>query len=232
MRTQLERLAIISSLVTTIACGGSGNPTQPSSNPTPPSAAGAPTPPPSSTSTLPQAQVNNIRAAVDPALALALSKIGSALTTLGVKDGVRQMPYRITPESTRSVSGSTSCPDSGTATISGTVTDNTTVNGAGSAGLNLQIGFSNCRSAGILIQGNPSLLLAAQYNFSNFRLVNPLTFTLGGGITFVLDNVTGSASFNCAGNVNVSSFLPSLGGSITLQYPVGRNATTVSCDAF
>jgi len=175
--------------------------------------------------------VNNIRAAVDPALALALSKIAGALTALGVKDGVRHTK-QIMPEATRSVSGSTSCPESGSATLSGTVTDNTTVNGGGTAGLNVQIGFSNCRSAGILIQGNPSLSLGAKYNFSNFVLVDPLTFSLGGGVTFVLDNVTGSVSFNCSGNVNVSTFVPTQSGAITLQYPVGHNATTVSCDAF
>jgi hypothetical protein len=214
---RLGYLAIVFGLLSFAACS---NPTQPSSNPPPPSV-------PALTPT----QINAIQSAVGPALSLAFSHLGSRLSTFRSRAGFLPLGV-VHPESTTPIGASAACPESGTISVSGTVTDNTNSNGSGSAGLNIQIGFSSCRSAGILIQGNPSLSITAQVNLSDFNLVNPATFTLGGGITFVLNNVTGSASFNCAGGIDVNTFSVSESGNVTLQYPSGQNTTTVSCSGF
>jgi hypothetical protein len=227
MRIKLFGAMIMAcSIVSAGACGGS-SPTQPSSGDSQSDAAPNPV-----TTELTATEINHIRAAVNPALSLALSKIGTALSTLGVKNGVRSVITPIQPMSTTPISASTACPESGTATVSGTVDDNTNSSGSGSANVNFQIGFSNCRSAGIVIQGRPSLSFDVQFKFSQFNIVNPAHVRVGGAITFVLDNVAGSASFNCAGTVDLDTYAVNESGNVTLQYPEGQHTTAVACSAF
>jgi hypothetical protein len=233
MRTNILHVASIAAVLGAVACSSPSAPSSSASTtagPTPIAVAPAPITPPPQTG-LTAAQTRNIQTAVQPAIALAFQKLSSSLASgFSFRDNGRE-PL-VHPESTQTISGSAACPQSGTVSVTGVLTDNTNSSGTGTAGINMQIGFSNCSSAGIILRGNPNMTLGAQYKFSNFQLVNPLTFTMGGGISFVLDGVNGTIAFNCSGNIDVNSFAVSEAGTVTLQYPTGQNTTTMSCASF
>jgi hypothetical protein len=136
--------------------------------------------------------------------------------------------------STATVNVSAACPDSGTVNITATFT--TTMNGASiSTSTTGPIGFSNCSSGGVQLQG--SLAEGAQVQLVNLMVVNPSPFTITGSASFVLNCVTGSISFNWSNTLTIASVTPlttvvSASGNATLQYPMGQNTTTAPCQAF
>src|SRR5713226_7839788 len=90
---------------------------------------------------LSQTDITNIANAVGPAVSLALSRIGSSLGALSVRGAGSNGGQLVRPESsTITVSGSSPCPESGSANVSGSFVDNTNSSGTGSASMNMQIG--------------------------------------------------------------------------------------------
>ena len=179
---------------------------------------------------LSQTDITNVSAAIAPAVSLALSKAASSVSGLGVRRGGSGDGAQ--PDETGFFSGSTACPDSGTLGVTGTVANTLNESGTGAANLSAQIASSSCRSSGILLQGSPSLSFSGQFTYSNASLASPATFTLNGGVTFTLNNVTGTATFSCSDSVNVNTFAVAETGTVTFEYPQGQNAVTVSCSQF
>ena len=187
---------------------------------------------PTSPATLSQADITSISNAVAPAVSLALASLGNSLSTFSAKHA-GSSALRLRPESTTvPISGTSPCPSSGSTTLNGSFVDSTNANGTGAATINMQIGFSNCVSSGVVLQGNPNMTVTGSFNFTNGNLVNPATFALGGGITFTLNGQTGSATFACTDSINVSTYAFTETGNVTLQYPTGKNTSTTSCLAF
>ncbi len=179
---------------------------------------------------LSQTDITHIAAAVGPAVSLALSSMSRASATFSVRSVAAEVRPRATTTFTVPISGTAPCPDSGSTTISGSVSGSISDSGSGSETMSMQIGFSNCKSSGILLQGNPNLTFSGQFNFSNAILANGSTFTLGGGITFVLNGVTGSAAFACTDSINGATFAVTQSGNVTFQY--GQGTSTTSCSSF
>jgi hypothetical protein len=133
---------------------------------------------------------------------------------------------------------STGCSDAGTAGLTGKVVEDANAGPGGkySATATLAITFSKCTSGGIEIDG--TLSSVGQINGDDTHaIINPVTFTISGSSSFVLNGVTGTTAFTCSNSVNVdftagtSSGITS-GGNAILHYPTGKNQTTVPCSDF
>jgi hypothetical protein len=182
---------------------------------------------------LTQTQINQVSAAVSPAISLAFSKMSTALTNTSFAIKARAKDGRVHTESTSfPFSGSAACDSGGSISVSGALVDATNSQGSGTVSMNMTVGLSSCVEAGVKLQGNPNISFSGSFNFSNFDLVNPATFSLGGGFLFTLDGVTGSATYSCNETIDVNTFTVSDGGTVTLQYPVGQNSTPLSCSGF
>jgi hypothetical protein len=209
---------VVACVVATAACGsssGSSNPTQPSS------------------SSLTQTQIASLEAAFTNVENSQLSQqVFSQLfseinTAYGAGSTATSFPINV----------SQACADAGTAGMTGTVS--VSPGATFSLNANLSITFSKCTSSGVELDG--TLSSVGQVNGVNTNLasviVNPVTFTISGTSTFLLNNVTGSSAFNCSNSVNVNSQTGAVSGvtasgNATLQFPTGQNSTSVPCSAF
>lgn len=178
-------------------------------------------------------QISQVSAAVSPAVSLAFSKMSTALTNTTFAIRANASEGRVRTEATSfPFSGTAACDSGGSITVNGSFTDSTNSRGTGPVSMSMTVGFSSCVENGVRLQGNPNLTFGGTFNFSNFAIVNPATFNLGGGFLFTLDGITGSATYNCSDSINVNTFTVSESGNVTLQYPTGQNSTALSCSAF
>jgi hypothetical protein len=205
--------------VTAGACGGSSGPSSPSQGP--------PSTPP-----LTQAQIVSLE---------------SAFTSVENSPLTKQFIIQVLNEDNSPtitsvpVNVSQACSDGGTAGLTGTVNQNVgQTGGTSSLNANLTITFSKCTSNGVELDGTLSSsgqITANNTNTSAAVVVNPVTFTLTGSSTFILNGVTGTSAFSCSNSVNVNVQAGTLSGitssgNATLQYPTGQNTTTVPCSGF
>jgi len=205
--------------VATGACGGSSGPSSPS---------------PSSSSTPPLTQTQ-------------IGSLESAFTSVENSLLVQQFLIQVLNEDNSPtvtsvpINVSQACSDSGTAGLTGTVNQNVgPTGGTSSLNASLTITFSKCTSGGVELDG--TLSSSGQINANNTNtpaaaIVNPVTFTLSGSSTFILNGVTGTSAFSCSNSVNVNLQAGTLSaitstGNATLQYPTGQNTTSVPCSGF
>jgi hypothetical protein len=214
MEERIQKLAVsvvVACGLTVVACGSSSpNPTQPSNPP------------------LTQAQITSLETA--------FAKVENAVAPLvlpqvfaeGTSSTATSLP----------VSVSQPCTDAGTAGTTGTVSAVSSSGTKGTVGANLAITFSKCTSGGVELDGTLSGMGQLNVDTSTANIVvNPVTFTISGTSTFILNSVTGSTAFACSNSLTVdlnagtTSGIASTGNA-TLQYPTGQNTTTVPCSGF
>ena len=219
-KMQIRMLGIsvaVACVVATGACGSSGgsSPTQPSPSP------------------LTQAQITSLEAAFT---SVENSQLSQQVFTQ-IFSEIKAAYVTGSTATSFPVNTSQACADAGTAGVTGTVS--ISPGAMFSLSSNLMITFSKCTSGGVELDGTlPSM---GQINGVNTDtasvIVNPVTFTISGSSTFVLNNVTGTSAFSCSNSVNVNSQTGVVSGTtstgnVTLQYPTGQNSTSVPCSGF
>jgi hypothetical protein len=55
---------------------------------------------------------------------------------------------------------------------------------------------------------------------------------LTNGIAFTLRGVDGTAAFACSIGIDVTTFVFTYSGNVTVDYPAGKGETVVPCQAF
>jgi hypothetical protein len=163
----------------------------------------------SSTNNLSQAQAQAVTGEVSLALAQAL---GSTFTPPVARDQQLTLPAilaEIHPDASSSACTQTStgenctwpityggpCPQGGTISVGGDISGSLNNAGGGSIMTLLTITPSGCSVSGLVLNGDPSLTVDGQINFSQTTPLFPITLSETGGITYG-PNPSGSCKFN------------------------------------
>jgi hypothetical protein len=101
------------------------------------------------------------------------------------------------------VSYDASCPGGGTIAISGAVSGALNNSGGGSVTSQITVTPTNCSVSNLIINGDPSVTVGGQINFTNSALVFPVTLTESGGISYG-PHPSGSCQLNVTYTVNSS----------------------------
>jgi hypothetical protein len=95
-------------------------------------------------------------------------------------------------------------PQSGTISVTGDVDGTLNNSGSGSLSAQLTITPANCSISNLIVNGDPSITVAGQINFTNNETpVFPVTFTETGGISYG-PNPSGSCQVNATYTINAS----------------------------
>jgi|ERR1700723_1297595 hypothetical protein len=95
-------------------------------------------------------------------------------------------------------------PQGGTISVAGDVDGTLTNTGSGSLSAQLAIAPANCSVSNLILNGDPSINVAGQINFTNNETpVFPVTFTETGGISYG-PNPSGSCQVNATYTINSS----------------------------
>jgi hypothetical protein len=211
---KIQKVAVLVAVacgLTAGACGSSGpSPTQPSTAP------------------LTQAQITSLETAFANVENVVAPQVLPQVFSQGTNSTATSVPVNI----------SLPCTDAGTVGTTGTASLVSSSGTKDTVGANLVITFSKCTSAGVELDGTLSGMGQLNVDTSTANIVvNPVTFTISGTSTFILNSVTGTTAFACSNSLTVdlsagtTSGITSTGNA-TLQYPTGQNTTTVPCSGF
>ena len=122
------------------------------------------------------------------------------------------------------------CPTSGTATATlQSLTPTTRADGTSQLSVVEQLGFTDCVSNGVSMQGNPSMTLTSQFSFGPSGMVYPVVLDMTGGILFTENSVQGTLQFNCTMTVPQAPATATMTGTLTVAYPIGSTPLTIPC---
>ena len=107
-------------------------------------------------------------------------------------------------------------PQGGTFSVTGDVDGSLTNSGSGSLSAQLAITPANCSVSNLILNGDPSINVGGQINFTNDQTpVFPVTFTETGGISYG-PNPSGSCQLNATYTIN-SSLVCTVSGTVCGQ---------------
>jgi hypothetical protein len=169
----------------------------------------------------------------------AITNVENAVAPQLIQEGIKDIAQSTT--SSVPVGISQACADAGTVTAMGTASITPAASNPGTASINMtsSINYAKCTSAGVELDGSLGSTGLMNFAVSNAgaTIASPVTFTITGSHTFVINNVTGTISFNCLNslsfdpNTNTFTALVATGPAV-LQYPTGQNPTNSLCSTF
>jgi hypothetical protein len=92
-------------------------------------------------------------------------------------------------------------PQAGTISVTGDIDGTLTDAGAGSLSGQFTITPANCSVSNLLVNGDPSISVAGQINFTNTAITFPVVFTETGGLSYG-PNPSGSCQVNATYTIN------------------------------
>jgi hypothetical protein len=107
------------------------------------------------------------------------------------------------------------CPQGGTISVSGDISGTLNTSGTGSVGGDITITPANCSVSNLIINGDPSISVGGQINFTDNEIAFPITFTETGGISYG-PNPSGSCQVNATYTIN-SSLSCTISGTVCGQ---------------
>jgi hypothetical protein len=169
----------------------------------------------SSSNGLSQAQAQAITQQVSVALDQALtSAIGASAAQREVHPGLATVVSNLHPDSSSPctttaagencdwlISDSVACSGSGTISVAGNVDETLNSGGGGSLQTQLTITPASCSVSNLVINGDPSITVDTQINFTGSAPSFPITFTETGGISYG-PKPSGSCQINVTSTIN------------------------------
>jgi hypothetical protein len=216
MEERIQKLAVsvvVACGLAVAACGSSNSnpsPTQPSTSP------------------LTQAQITSLETAFTTVENSVAPQVLPQVFAEGTNSTATSLPVNV----------SQPCPDAGTVGTTGTASLVSSSGTKETVGANLAITFSKCTAGGVELDGTLAGMGQLNIDTSTANIVvNPVTFTISGTSTFIVNGVTGTTVFACSNGLNVNLSAGNTSGitstgNVTLQYPTGQNTTTVPCSGF
>ena len=183
---------------------------------------------PSAQTALSQADLGRVTNAIGLGLSSAFVALSSGVSSQSVND------TRVTPLATDPhvlpVNMDTPCPGGGTVDIIGTVSGSV-FSTAGEITMSEQIAFTNCLVNGVLLQGNPNLVLTTHMNVVDSKVVTPFVTAITGSVLFTYNGTQGSVVYSCTSTFDISTGPSSSSstGTIVIESPIGSTPRTLSC---